>query len=115
MTVRSRACVWVECDNPQCGPDRGWPDEGPFHFQTEQDALDYVLGDEGGLGWTRMPDGRLLCRTCSEHVDCDLTGHQRTPWRPGAVPGGIDPSIEVRWCTHCGGGFEERFAEMDGA
>ena len=116
MSVRTSTCVWVECDGEHCDRDKGWPDgEGPFHFDSEQAALDYVLGDEDGVGWTRMPDGRLLCRSCSTDVDCAVTGHQWTPWRPGAAPDGRDSGIEIRWCGHCGGGFEERLTEMGGA
>lgn len=115
MSVHISSCVWVDCDG-DCGRDRGWPDgDGPFHFESEQSALEYVLGDDDGMGWTRMPDGRLLCHSCSEHVDCEVTGHQWTPWRPGVAPGGADSGIEIRWCTHCGSGFEDRLVEMGGA
>jgi hypothetical protein len=111
VSVQISTCVWVECDGQHCGRDKGWPDEGPYHFAREQSALEYVLG-EAGIGWTKMPDGRLLCRSCSEDADCDTTGHQWTDWRPGYNNGHPDPTIEVRFCTHCGGGFEERLAEM---
>ena len=103
MTVQTTTCAWVECDSPDCGNDKGWPDEGPFHFSTDRAALDYVLGEKG-MGWTRLPDGRLLCRSCSEAADCAATGHQWTDWRVHHR----DPGIEWRLCEHCGGGFEER-------
>jgi hypothetical protein len=111
MSVKTSVCVRVECDGEQCDRNKGWPDEGPYHFASEQDALQYVLG-ENGLGWTNLPGERLLCRGCSERADCQATGHQWTEWRSGYRNGQPDASIEVRWCTHCGSGFEERFAEM---
>jgi hypothetical protein len=64
MSVHTTTCVWVLCDGTTCDRDKGWPDEGPWHFDTEAAAVDYVLG-EHGLGWTRLPDGRLLCRSCN--------------------------------------------------
>ena len=67
---------------------------------------------EAGIGWTKLPDGRLLCRGCSDDADCQATGHQWSDWRPGYKNGQPDPSIEWRFCTHCGGGHEERLAEM---
>ena len=104
MTTHTRVCVWVVCDGPSCDRDKGWPDDGgPLHFATEQAALDYVLGEDGG-GWTRLPDRRLLCRSCSEAADCDATGHQMTPWYRHCG----DPGIELRHCSHCGRGFEKR-------
>jgi len=111
VSVHTSACVWVECDGQRCDRDKGWPDEGPYHFASEQSALEYVLG-EAGIGWTELPDGRLLCRGCSEDADCDTTGHQWSEWRPGYKNGHPDPSIDWRFCTHCGGGFEERLAGM---
>lgn len=56
MSVKTSSCVWVECDGDRCDRDKGWPDEGPFHFDSEQAVLEYVLG-ENGPGWTRLPDG----------------------------------------------------------
>ena len=111
MSVHTSSCVWVECDGDRCDRDKGWPDEGPFHFDSEQAVLEYVLG-ENGMGWTRLPNGRLLCRGCSQDADCKTTGHQWSEWRHGYKNGQPDPSIQVRWCTHCGGGFEERLTEM---
>lgn len=112
MSIHTSACVWVECDGQRCDRDKGWPDgEGPFHFTSEQSALEYVLGEDG-MGWTRLPDGRLLCRGCSDDADCDTTGHQWSQWRHGYKNGEPDPEIEIRWCTHCGGGFEERLTQM---
>ena len=104
MSVHTRTCVWVLCDGTRCDRDRGWPDDGPFHFDTEAAAIQYVLGEDGA-GWTRLPDGRLLCRSCSQSADCDATGHQLSPWRPHPSSRGV----EWRNCTHCGGAFEERF------
>lgn len=104
MSTHTRTCFWVERDGDR-GQDKGWPEEGPFHFDTEQDAIAYVLGEDG-MGWTRMPDGRLLCRGCSEDADCEVTGHQWTPWRPGITRAAIESGVEVRWRTHCPGGNE---------
>jgi hypothetical protein len=109
MSVHTKTWVWVLCDGPTCDRDKGWPDEGPFHFDTEDAAVSYVLGEDG-LGWTRLPDGRLLCRSCSEEADCAATGHQWSRWRSHHA----DPGIEWRACNHCGSAFEERFAEMGG-
>jgi hypothetical protein len=110
MSVHTKTCVWVQCDGPSRHPDHtGWDDEGPFHFDTEAAALDWVLGEDGA-GWTRLPDGRLLCRTCSEEADCAATGHQWSSWHLHHT----DPRIEWRTCYHCGGQFEERFVEMGG-
>jgi hypothetical protein len=107
MTTHNQTCVWVECDGSDCDRDRGWPDDGPFHFDTVTAALGYVLGDNG-MGWTQLPDGRLLCRSCSEAADCHATGHQMSSWYPHPS----DLSIHWRHCTHCGGAHEERFIEM---
>jgi hypothetical protein len=110
MSVRTSTCVWVECDG-DCDRDKGWPDEGPFHFDSEQAALECVLG-ENGMGWTQLPDGRLLCRGCSEDADCAVTGHQWSEWVHGYRNGQPDPGRQIRWCDHCGRGFEERLTEM---
>jgi hypothetical protein len=75
VSIKTSSCVWVECDGEHCDRDKGWPDKGPFHFDTEQAALEYVLG-ESGIGWTLLPNGRLLCRGCSEDADCEATRHQ---------------------------------------
>lgn len=32
------------------------------------------------MGWIQLPDGRLLCRRCSEAADCPATGHQMSSW-----------------------------------
>lgn len=110
MSMHTSTCVWVLCDGTRCDRDKGWPGgEGPFHFDTETAAVDYVLG-EAGQGWTRLPDGRLLCRSCSEEADCAATGHQWSSWRDHHA----DTAIQRRFCNHCGGAFEERFAEMGG-
>ena len=106
--IKTSSCAWVECDGENCDVDKGWHDEGPLHFESVEAAVEYVLGEDG-LGWTRRPDGRLLCRRCSESADCDFTGHQHTEWRPKR-----DAGVEWRMCEHCGGGLEERFVEMGG-
>jgi hypothetical protein len=108
MSVHTRTCVWVLCDGPSCDREKGWPD-GPFHFDSEAEAVEYVVSEDG-MGWTRLPDGRLLCRACSEEADCAATGHQPTEWHRRST----DPGIEIRWCVHCGHEFEERFVEMGG-
>jgi len=108
MSVHTKTCVWVICDGPNCDREKGWPD-GPFHFDNEAAALDYVLGEDG-MGWTRLPDGRLLCRACSEEADCAATGHQWSSWREHRT----DPGIRWRICNHCGSAFEERLVEMGG-
>ena len=79
--VSASSCVWVECDGERCDRDKGWPDEGPFHFNSEQAVLEYGTG-EVGMGWTRLPDGRLLCRGCSQDADCEATGHEWTGLAP---------------------------------
>ena len=107
MSTHRRLCVWVDCDGPHCDQDKGWPEDGPYHFDTEQAALDYLLGDDG-CGWTRLPDGRLLCSSCCEKADCEVTGHQMSRWRQHAN----DPGIEFRSCSHCGHGFEERLTAL---
>lgn len=106
MSVHTRACVWVLCDGPDCDSDKGWED-GPFHFDSESEALEYVVGEDG-MGWTRLPNGRLLCRACSEQADCAATDHQWSSWRKHRT----DPAIEWRICQHCGNGFDERLVEM---
>ena len=110
MSVHTKTCVWVLCDGATRTNDHtGWDDEGPFHFDTEAAAVEYVLGEDGA-GWTRLPDGRLLCRGCSEEADCQATGHQWSPWREHHA----DAGIQWRACYHCGRGFEERLVEMGG-
>jgi hypothetical protein len=104
MTVNSHACVTIECDGG-C-TDKGW-DEGALHFASEQEALEYVLGEDE-RGWTRRPDGRLLCRSCSEDADCEALGHQWSKWRDHHR----DDAIQWRCCEHCRGGFDERLKAM---
>jgi hypothetical protein len=108
MSVHTHTCVSILCDGATCDRDKGW-EEGAPHFDSESEALGYVLGEKG-MGWTRLPDGRLLCRRCSEEADCAATGHQWFEWRRHPR----DPGIEWRWCSHCGGAFEERFVEIGG-
>jgi len=52
--------------------------------------LGYVLGDNG-MGWIQLPDGRLLCRRCSEAADCPTTGHQMSSWSWYPHPNGRGP------------------------
>lgn len=117
MSVTHHTCTAVECDTPKC--DGGF-DEGTPHFETEAKALEYLIGEEG-CGWSIRPDGRLLCRFCSEHADCEATGHQWGEWRPrmrwdaaaGRSIPDEDSGTEWRMCDHCSGGFEERIAGTD--
>lgn len=108
MTVHSKTCVLVECDGTSCGSDKGWPDgDGPWHFDTLDGAMKALIGEEG-FGWTRLPDGRLLCRACSTVADCAATDHQWTEWRPHSRT----PHVEWRHCKHCGA-FDERLEVAD--
>lgn len=109
--VRIRSCVWLEC--AECGTDSY--DEGTPHFGSETEARTYLLGDpskdgDDGCGWTERRDGRLLCRSCSEHADCQEHGHEMTEWH--AHP--RDPEIEWRHCEHCGGAIEDRLTALGG-
>lgn len=52
---------WVECD--LCGEPSG--DMGvpvPAEFSTAEEAIDHAVNE---CEWTRMPDGRLLCASCT--------------------------------------------------
>jgi hypothetical protein len=116
MSVHTSDCVFIECDGDRCDADKGGPDgEGPFHFTSEHAALEYVLGEQG-LGWA----GRG-CPTAG----CCATAAPPTPTaRPPATSGarGVTatrtgsptPEIQIRWCTHCGGGFEVRLTAIGG-
>ena len=117
MSVRHEACVIVECDTPKC--DSGY-DEGTPHFDSEEQAFKHLLGDDG-WGWSRLPDGRLLCASCSQRAECEATGHKWSEWRPRmrwdadgrrSVP---EPGSPTEWrsCNHCGGAFEERITGTD--
>lgn len=112
MSVKTTACFWVECDNETCAYKQGWPEDGPWHFDSEHDAYEYVLAEDGG--WARRPDGRLLCQGCSRRADCAVTGHQWTDWRYGYTGRGheVDTTVQWRMCDHCNDGPEERFTEM---
>jgi hypothetical protein len=70
--------------------------------------LGYVLGDNG-MGWIELPDGRLLCRRCSEAADCPATGHQMSSWSWYPHPNGRGPVATLHALR---GAHEERFAEM---
>lgn len=107
MTITTSTCIVVLCDGPDCDSDRGWPDDGPLHFTTRTGALDCLLGEKGD-GWTQLPDGRLLCRSCSESADCAATDHQWSAWQPHRD----DAGVEWRACFHCHGALEERLVEM---
>ncbi len=107
--TRIRTCVWIECAG--CGTDSF--DDGIPHFADEAEALAQLLGDpavesDEGWGWTQRRDGRLLCRACSDHADCEDHGHEMTDWR--RHPG--DPVIEWRHCEHCGGAIEDRLVAL---
>lgn len=108
MTIKTTTCVWIECDSNDCDRNQGWPDDGPYHFTSERAALDYVLG-EHHMGWTKLPDGRLMCRSCSDAADCAATGHQWSEWRAH------HSTLAVQWraCFHCGRGFEQRLTAGD--
>jgi hypothetical protein len=102
------SCVIIRCDGG-C-PDRGWSGEdGEPHFTNETEALNYVVGP-GGCGWTRLPDGRLLCGGCMEDAECAVTGHQMREWFTSPT----NPAVQWRTCGHCGRNFEQRFIEMEG-
>jgi hypothetical protein len=98
-------CYTLACSD--CGEDP-W-DEFTPHFPTEEALWAGVLGEDG-YGWTRRPDGRALCRSCSDRADCAERGHQMTPWSP--LP--RDPEVEWRHCKNCGGTVEDRLAALGG-
>ena len=58
-----------------------------------------MLGDNG-MGWIQLPDGRLLCRRCSEAADCPATGHQMSSWSwyasEGSRAGHVEPVVVLR-------------------
>jgi hypothetical protein len=118
VTYRHHDCVTIHCDNePIAQCDSGW-EETTFHFDDEPQALRFVLS-ENGCDWTRRPDGRLLCRACSETADCADRGHHL--YDQWSHPGYYDHALRVwiddtgviyRRCTHCGGGLQEHLTAL---
>jgi hypothetical protein len=61
-------------------------------------------------GWTRLDDGRILCPAHRRGSQCDVGGHELTPWT--AHP--LDDGLEWRYCLHCGSHFEQRIVAPAG-
>lgn len=62
-------------------------------------------------GFNIQPDGRMLCRHCSEPADCTERGHDYTP-RPGGHA--MTTPTSARRCNHCGGWSEHRLISLGG-
>jgi hypothetical protein len=105
MPVRAASCFEVVCDNADTVPscDGGW-DDGPIHFPTEQDAVDYARTAGFVIVGTTV-----LCAECSATRDCERLGHQWDTWTDGEHLG---VTFKKRHCDHCGiGDFSEEFQQ----
>lgn len=102
MSLRTISCIEVRCDG--CGLDC-WDQlyDGIPHWSSEDKARKELAAS----GWRLMGD-RLLCGRCGAAEDCDRNGHLWSSWQPSYT----DPTVEYRYCTHCTGADEERFAEQ---
>lgn len=101
MAFRNKICVIAVCD--LCGNARD-QDGGEPHFDTEADAIDFVVADsdpETG-GWYQRPAGQLVCwRRDRQHDQAREEDGQvavpgtRRPDRPvrRPGPGGSEPAI----------------------
>jgi len=98
--VHRETYVWIECT--VCGPDS--EDTSP-RFASEVEMWDELLRPSLN-GWIRLDDGRVLCPIHRGVAECDLDGHQMTPWTEHP----LDDELDWRYCRRCGASFEQRLA-----
>jgi hypothetical protein len=92
MTTRSMTCFTLTCDGREdCDP---W-EEGPYHFDTAEAAIEYARSEE----WLIIGD-RAICPDCSDRADCAATGHQYGAWRANEWPE-FAITFRSRFCEHC--------------
>ncbi|WP_458089393.1 hypothetical protein [Streptomyces malaysiensis] len=62
MAFRRITCIIAVCDIPGCGNTRDHDGAEP-HLTTEDEALDFALGDQAELPntWYQRPNGQLVC------------------------------------------------------
>lgn len=90
MKFARRTCVELHCDGG-C-ENKGW-DDGPPHFATATEALDYARA----YAWT-FPDGSALCHHCTADAECRDRGHRWDLWHQRQDMG---VAYRKRFCTHC--------------
>lgn len=66
MTVQSSTCVWVECDNPHCDSEKGWPEDVGNNRANGHRMR--VLEDQMMVRLGGHKTGRVLdCRTWDDY------------------------------------------------
>lgn len=88
MAFAEHTCFTLLCDS--CGD--GW-EEGPWHFTSQEEALDCVRKCD----WL-LTAGKVLCPSCAETAVCEATGHQLTDWEDRVWEGA---AFRRRNCGHC--------------
>jgi hypothetical protein len=98
--IQSETFYWIECT--VCGPDG---EIAPPRFASEVELWSELLRPSRH-GWIRLDDGRILCPNHRRVAECDLDGHQMTPWTEHP----LDDELDWRFCRRCGARFEQRIA-----
>ncbi|GGN39004.1 hypothetical protein FHR83_006815 [Actinoplanes campanulatus] len=88
MALREHTCWSLHCD--RCDTDY-W-DDGIPHFDSRQEALDYVKDS-----WLIVGD-TMLCTHCADKAGCESLGHQVGDWTDNTHATGI--TYRHRAC-HC--------------
>jgi hypothetical protein len=90
--VQVHTCVSVHCG--QCGAS---PTGLGFqaHYPTETAALD----DAAAAGWVVGPGGQLWCSACGPVLECEVDGHQFSPWLSARRE--VGAGREYRYCRRC--------------
>lgn len=91
MSFHEHRCFELHCDGGCDG--NGW-DEGPPHFTSRVEALNYAEQ----YGWT-LRDGQALCSSCSRKWECADRGHEWDSWCDRSRMGVV---YRQRFCEHCG-------------
>ncbi len=93
MGFAEQTCVTIKCDG-NCQHE-GWSEDGPYHFDSREDAERYL---RERCRWLIVGD-RALCENCAARAECEATSHQYDDdWSPREIKG-------VRWrqrdCQRC--------------
>jgi hypothetical protein len=96
--VQAETLYWIGCT--VCGPDG---EIAPPRFTSEIEMWNELLRPSLD-GWIRLDDGRILCSLHRRMAECDLDGHQMTPWTEHP----LDDELDWRYCHRCGANFEQR-------
>jgi hypothetical protein len=98
--VQRESFFWIECTI--CGPDS---EPTPPRFTSEIALWDRLMRPSID-DWIRLDDGRILCPIHRKIAECDLDGHEMTPWTEHP----LDEDLDWRYCRRCGSQFEQRIA-----